>query len=289
MPNIPILNINGTDYKVKDTDLRSEFEDVKNVFWHGKNHFNYKTMSKGYVLIKTGGKSIIDAGYTSDYISVKSNTTYHKRYVFNSGTVADVVFYTEERAFISAFYNSQNTYFRTPVNCAYIRICGYTNDAESEQIEEGNTFTQYEHYQNVISSSAGGGSVAYLFGQSAVIIDQANKQIKLATHPAGAPIYLQLPGVKVKTFTSPISYTGDGYYLYYDLKTNTFSLDDYQVGLKNKVYIGLVGFQLTTTEIDGSFENTFIVSDNPILYYDFQITSIFLAKKKLCCFGAGRI
>ena len=143
-------------------------------------------------------------------------------------------------------------------------------DAISEQIEEGNTFTNHQFYQNILYPSAGGADVAFLYGDSQIVLDTVNKQIQLAGRTTGGSIILRIPGLAVKSFNNPVSYTGNGDWLRYNAETETFSLSNKPVIDEKHIYnIGVLGGKTVHTSISGTFDNAFIVSDNPILLYDY--------------------
>lgn len=126
MPNIPILTINGTDYKLKDTDLRKEFEGLRGSL-HTKAVSNNKSGRKisdtkvldisDYTFVqgtsnKNTGEIVLNATrITSEYIyidngymiTVKSNSGYKNfvsEYDFNENLVNQTAFATDTTVFL---------------------------------------------------------------------------------------------------------------------------------------------------------------------------------------------
>lgn len=271
MPNIPEIKIGSTTYELKDAKLRRDMDSIIDAFVHGRNYFNYKTAESGYVLKVDGSKSIVATGFTSDYIEVEPSTAYIKRYVFNSGSIADVVFYDSSKVYISAFYHSGSTRtFTTPSNCSYIRICGYTSDLNSEVVEKGTTFNGHEYYRSLLSPSAGGGDNVYLYAQSGLVYDQTNKQIKPIIVKSNSRIYLHIPGLRDIEFTPPINVEGNGSFLYYNRSTNEFvASNSFVLSEKNVYKVGLVYSSKTNGTFSPFLHDFFIVSGDPVLLYDY--------------------
>lgn len=111
---------------------------VENLFdKNGNLSLNYRLTTSGENYMETGS-------YISEYIPIKSNTTYTK-----NSSIADayhrVCFYSnnDTTSFIS---KSEDNTFTTPSNAKYLRFCGLQTELDTTQLEKGskqNTFTPY--------------------------------------------------------------------------------------------------------------------------------------------------
>ena len=189
-----------------------------------KNIFDYRTIIQGQVLKNDGTISEVSSGYTSQLIPVQPSTTYHKRYVFNSSNIADIVYYNSSKTYLGYFGNSADGTFTTPSNCAYIASTGYTSQAAGDVIEKGSSFTSHTYFKGVLSAYNGGADIAYLVASSPVYYDKQNGVIRSLYNDGTGKIHLNLPGRAELLFDSPITPTGSGGYLYYDVNTNSFFL-----------------------------------------------------------------
>ena len=110
-----------------------------------KNLFNKSNHKIGYIDIQNEGNWVDNQNYlTSDFISVKSNTTY-----IRSGIVGNrnYGFYNSNKEYISGGFSSN---IMTPKDCKYIRL-GYhiTNDnIDNIQLEENVSSTFYVPHQS---------------------------------------------------------------------------------------------------------------------------------------------
>ena len=123
----------------------------------GKNLFNKKTAKLGVFVAGNGNDAVNNFSstyYASDYIKVLPSTVYALTDYFIGG--ACIVFYDEFRNSIKCMTGSNNDgnerlvdtrgIFTTPENCKYLRISGNIANIETNQLEQGDTITEYEEY-----------------------------------------------------------------------------------------------------------------------------------------------
>ena len=108
---------------------------------------------KGYVdgmYLNTSGEEYVPASAryatVTEYISVTAETTYSQDDFYRgSSGIPALVFYNNEKTYISAVVIKDTTTFTTPQNCAYIRI-SRTNTATESMLNLGGTVLPYEPY-----------------------------------------------------------------------------------------------------------------------------------------------
>lgn len=111
---------------------------------HGKNLFNKSTITSGK-RIDPVGLPYTDENYSlSDYITIKSNTTYTRN--LTPSAYQSIAFYTNDKTFISRSTNYST--ITTPSDAYYVRFSMENANVDTAQLEEGSTATTYESYQN---------------------------------------------------------------------------------------------------------------------------------------------
>lgn len=112
----------------------------------GKNLFDKSTITNGYRLDESGAPSeVANNEFTSDFISVKPNTTY-VRNIGGISAYTRTCFYDSSKTFISK--DDSNQTFTTPSNAYYLRFSEYTSRLNTMQLEEGSSSSSYEPYGN---------------------------------------------------------------------------------------------------------------------------------------------
>lgn len=260
---------------IKGAEIAVEQRNVNVYLWekafnHGKNHFNYQAIFPGSV-VTTTGVLLQNAGYTSDFIAVKPSTTYHKRYVFGSQTVADAVFYNSSYEQLSLSCGTNGT-ITTPANCYYVKLCGYTAQAAGEMFEEGSSFTAHEYYRPVISPETGGGQSAFIFSVFKIIYDSTNKKlVAINSDPETGYFRLLVPGYGVKHFTTPVSVSGtfsSSMLLYYNLSDDSFVFANSGAIYSENLYLIQTTLEDEQLTLRGDMSGLFIISSDPVLNID---------------------
>ena len=139
-------------------------EGYKFVGWRGRNLFDKNSAPETDISYINGdGSKTIYGAYAIYKARVKPNTQYT---ITNSGksTAPGYALYDENYNFITGagYSNTANVTFTTPANASYIRFSVVANLAQTEeyrydkdyfQLEEGNTATSYEPYQEYTSNT----------------------------------------------------------------------------------------------------------------------------------------
>ena len=123
----------------------------------GKNLFNKNTVKKNVFLSAKGAEVVneySDTYYASDFIRVESNTMYALTDYMIGG--AFIGFYDSTKLHIGNIPGTLEDgrrnlrdlggIFTTPENCKYIRISGNIAKIDRNQLEQGDTITDYEEY-----------------------------------------------------------------------------------------------------------------------------------------------
>ena len=106
----------------------------------GKNLFNKDAVNKGYYIYQSGTEMVNSSYNISDYILVEPNTQYTKK--VNDGN-AYTAFYDENLNLLGTVNTAT---FTTPENTRYVRISQSNTSLEKQQLEKGNTSTNYMPY-----------------------------------------------------------------------------------------------------------------------------------------------
>ena len=110
----------------------------------GKNLFDKSTITNGYRLDGSGAPSgVANNEFTSDFISVKPNTTYIRN-IGNISAYTRTCFYDGSKTFISK--DDSNQTFTTPSNAYYLRFSEYTSRLDTMQLEKGTQASSYSPY-----------------------------------------------------------------------------------------------------------------------------------------------
>ena len=144
----------GEPYGELPTPTREGYEFAG---WRGKNMFNPNNVEFGYIddadgVLKTPNNYV---RHSSKYIEIKSDTDYTISPLISSGKWG--AFYDEDKNFIIGF-KYINGLVHSPTNAKYLRFTiNYQNSNENyattTQLEEGNTATPYEPYQEYTSNT----------------------------------------------------------------------------------------------------------------------------------------
>jgi hypothetical protein len=123
----------------------------------GKNLFNKNTVKEKMFLNTIGSETVneySDIFYASDFISVEANTVYALTDYMIGG--ASIVFFDSTKQHIGHIVGTLEEdrpnlrdlggIFTTPENCKYIRISGNLENIDTNQLEQGDTITDYEEY-----------------------------------------------------------------------------------------------------------------------------------------------
>lgn len=121
----------------------------------GKNLFDKNSIHSGKKLAQSTGELSIDdfpAWFVSDYIRVDQQTTY----VLRQSNTAVICFYDSLKNYLNQYFapTANNYSFTTPANTVYLRFCFMNNYLNSEQLEKGSAFTEYESYKLLIPQSS---------------------------------------------------------------------------------------------------------------------------------------
>lgn len=123
--------------------------DIKTI---GKNKLNKNIVAKGYRL-GSDGNPFAESGYwLSEYIKVKSSSSYVYSRKGVGGSQA-YAFYDKDKNFISRSFmaNSTKIDISTTDTTKYIRITDLNDSLDVAQLEEGSNATEYQPYQERIS------------------------------------------------------------------------------------------------------------------------------------------
>ena len=153
----------GNEYGYADMKARGDVAGLKSALnnyvqeVYGKNKYNPETITPNAYIDNTTG-AISQLGYNAtDYIiaEVGKKVTVSWRYLFNGNYVQEskrpvtVIFYDDEKTFMSGVFNKDNPVI--PEGCAYIRLTLIkpTANEEEYQIEltDDGAFTSYEAYK----------------------------------------------------------------------------------------------------------------------------------------------
>ena len=143
----------GEPYGELPTPTREGYEFAG---WRGKNLFDPNNVVLGYIDDADGVLKDKQSGRNSSkYIEIKADTDYKITPMLSSGNWG--AFYDEEKNFISGF-KYYNRDVHSPSNAKYLRFTiNYQNSnanyATTTQLEEGNTATSYEPYQEYTSDT----------------------------------------------------------------------------------------------------------------------------------------
>lgn len=237
-------------------------------FMPKSNIFNYVTAKSGYTLKTDGTKNETETGYTSDWIKVEPSTEYYQRHVFGSNIIANAVFYTSDKEFISAVNGSSNTY-TTPATCAYMKVCGYTSNIGSQIVNKGSTMGTAEPFIGILSPASGGGDYAKLISDGNIVFDKDNGQLSVINGSNNINVYI--PGIgNVATISTPVTLSDNsGSILYFDKSSNTFfSSNRVLVGDNIGQNIYRLG-ELSKSGIKNSNEEPFIIAKSaPVIEFD---------------------
>lgn len=130
MANIPIININGTDYNIKDAQARDDITNLNSAIDYDKNYvalinrifvvnlFPASGYTNGkYIAYNTGSEGTNASFFHTDYIQVASGQTY-----FFTGFTgnAHVAFYSANKTFTPGIIVAAKSTFTIPVGVEYI-------------------------------------------------------------------------------------------------------------------------------------------------------------------------
>ena len=114
----------------------------------GKNIFNKSAAHEDGKLIFEDGEIYDNSNWVLyDYIKVKSNTTYCFRFGWR------ICFYDENKTFLYGVNGVENNPYAitTPNDCAYIRFSVLATYVDIMQIEEGDSFTGFEEFTEILN------------------------------------------------------------------------------------------------------------------------------------------
>lgn len=130
------------DKSIDENKLNFDFPKVE----VAKNLYNKDTSIAGKYVNYTNGNLDPNVNYcASDFIEVVENEKYYMRYK------QQFAFYNSEKGYLSGVENSN--LIEVPTGAKYIRVTTLLTNNDSQQIEKGESFTNYEEYCYIISDS----------------------------------------------------------------------------------------------------------------------------------------
>ena len=133
-------------------DAAVDYMDENVAVLKSKNLINKQVVISGYYVDATNGTFKTNENFwRTPYIRIKPNTTYTLRYI------NQVAFYNELKHFISGVAGTSSSTsasastFTSPANAKYIVVCGHNSQLDTDQLEEGSSFTSYSTYKKLIS------------------------------------------------------------------------------------------------------------------------------------------
>ena len=149
-------------YSLPERSLKKEYFNYKIIeenhcsfIEQGKNLFNKDTVTKGYYIDPGTGNLIENSAFwVSDYIEVLPNTQYTIRYKnqFSEFAAKDNNGYDGGSDY-SDSTNAEPLTFTTKETTNYIRFCGHNSQLETNQLEKGDRFTEYEDFSMKIKEN----------------------------------------------------------------------------------------------------------------------------------------
>lgn len=149
-------------YSLPEKSLKKEYFNDKIIdenhcsfIEQGKNLFDKSSVTKGYYIDPGTGNMVENSAFwVSDYIGVLPNTQYTIRYInqfsefVNKGSNG-----YDGGSGYSDNLNAEPLTFTTKETTNYIRFCGHNSQLETNQLEKGDRFTEYEDFSMKIKEN----------------------------------------------------------------------------------------------------------------------------------------